>query len=61
MQPSEKMLKGKKLFLFPFHIQTGHESNSRAWMVDRHAKVLEEALDLLNTTPWVPVLYKNME
>jgi alpha-mannosidase len=47
----EKLLKGRKLFLVPFSHTDWAWSNSRSWMVDRHAKVLEEALDLLKSTP----------
>ena len=47
----EKLLKGRKLFLVPFSHTDWAWNNSRSWMVDRHAKVLEEALDLLKSTP----------
>ena len=46
-----KLLKGRKLFLVPFSHTDWAWSNSRAWMIDRHAKVLEEALDLLKSAP----------
>src|SRR5687768_993196 len=46
-----KLLKGRKLFLVPFSHTDWAWSNSRAWMVDRHAKVLEEALELVKSIP----------
>src|SRR5689334_4658115 len=45
------LLAGKKIFLVPFSHTDWAWVNSRAWMVDRHALVLSDALDLLKTEP----------
>jgi hypothetical protein len=46
-----KILEGRNLRIVPFSHVDWAWVNSREWMVRRHAIVLSEVLDLLQTTP----------
>ncbi len=46
-----KQMAGKKVFLVPFSHTDWAWVNSRAWMIDRHAQVLADALDFLKSNP----------
>ncbi len=45
------LVSGKEIYLVPFSHTDWAWVNSRAWMIDRHALVLSDALDFLRTEP----------